>query len=70
MTCAELDRVTGELAFTVNDQSGAFLLFSKCDGRQPALLAKSGVLTRRAPSHLEQRDVDYGRAVARHIRRD
>jgi hypothetical protein len=37
-----LDRVTGELAFTVNDQSGAFLLFSKCDGRQPALLAKSG----------------------------
>ena len=31
------------------------------------LLAKSGVLTKRAPSDLEKRDVDYGRAVARHL---
>jgi hypothetical protein len=31
------------------------------------LLAKPGVLTRRTPSEQEKRDVDYGRAVARHL---
>jgi DUF1009 family protein len=31
------------------------------------LLAKPGVLTRRAPSELERRDIEYGRAVARHL---
>src|SRR4029077_11277193 len=31
------------------------------------LLAKSGVLTKRAPNEQEQKNIDYGRAVARHL---
>ncbi len=31
------------------------------------LLAQAGVLTTRAPSEQEQRDIDYGRDVARHL---
>ena len=31
------------------------------------LLAKAGVLTKRAPSEAERKNIDYGRAVARHI---
>jgi DUF1009 family protein len=31
------------------------------------LLAKAGVLTRRAPTPLEEKDIEYGRAVARHL---
>src|ERR1700689_3482709 len=31
------------------------------------LLVKSGVLTRRAPSEQERKNIDYGRAVARHM---
>jgi UDP-2,3-diacylglucosamine hydrolase len=31
------------------------------------LLAKPGVLTQRAPSEQEKKDVEYGRAVARHL---
>jgi DUF1009 family protein len=31
------------------------------------LLARAGVLTRRAPSEAEQQDILYGRAVARHV---
>jgi UDP-2,3-diacylglucosamine hydrolase len=31
------------------------------------LLAKSGVLSRRAPSEQERRDIEYGRAVARQL---
>jgi hypothetical protein len=37
-----LDRVTGELAFIANEQSGAVLLFRKRDGLPPVLVAKSG----------------------------
>src|SRR6266853_6802891 len=31
------------------------------------LLAKPGVLTRRAPTHAEQMNIDYGRQAARHL---
>jgi UDP-2,3-diacylglucosamine hydrolase len=31
------------------------------------LLAKAGVLTRRAPTPQEKKDIEYGRAVARHL---
>jgi len=31
------------------------------------LLAKSGVLTRRAPTEQERKNIDYGRTVARHL---
>ena len=31
------------------------------------LLAKAGVVTKRAPSEAEKRDIEYGRGVARHI---
>src|ERR1700730_5213213 len=31
------------------------------------LLAKAGVLTKRAPSELEKKNIAYGRAVARHL---
>ena len=31
------------------------------------LLAKAGVLTRRVPTPLEEKDIEYGRAVARHL---
>jgi hypothetical protein len=31
------------------------------------LLAKAGVLTRRAPSEQERKNIDYGRTVARHL---
>ncbi len=33
------------------------------------LLAKAGVLTKRAPSDHERRDIEYGREVARHLTR-
>jgi UDP-2,3-diacylglucosamine hydrolase len=33
------------------------------------LLAKSGVLTKRSPLEHERRDIEYGRAVARHLSR-
>jgi UDP-2,3-diacylglucosamine hydrolase len=33
------------------------------------LLAKSGVLTKRPPSEQEKKNIDYGRAVARHLAR-
>jgi DUF1009 family protein len=33
------------------------------------LLARAGVLTRRAPSEAELRDIEYGRQVARHLAR-
>jgi len=31
------------------------------------LLAKSGILTKRAPSESEKKNIDYGRSVARHL---
>jgi len=31
------------------------------------LLAKAGVLTKRTPTEQEEKDIDYGRAVARHL---
>src|SRR5438876_10237037 len=31
------------------------------------LLAKAGVLTKRAPTDPEQKDIDHGRPVARHL---
>jgi hypothetical protein len=31
------------------------------------LLAKSGILTKRAPSEAEKKNIDYGRSVARHL---
>src|SRR6185369_12636695 len=33
------------------------------------LLAKAGVLTKRAPTEQERKDIEYGRSVARHIAR-
>ena len=32
-----------------------------------SLLARAGVLTKRAPSEAERKNIDYGRAVARHL---
>ena len=58
------DSLLGAVAKVLGDEG---IVLENSTALLEPLLAKSGVLTRRAPSHLEQRDVDYGRAVARHL---
>lgn len=58
------DMLLGAVAKVLADEG--IELISSTQYLEP-LLAKPGVLTRRAPSEQEQKDIDYGRTVARAI---
>ncbi|MBV9670929.1 MAG: UDP-2,3-diacylglucosamine diphosphatase LpxI [Acidobacteriales bacterium] len=58
------DSLIGAVAKVLEDEG--IHLISSTAFLEP-LLAKPGVLTRRAPSETEQKDIAYGREVARHL---
>ena len=58
------DSLIGAVAKVLEDEG--IHLISSTSYLEP-LLAKPGVLTRRAPSEAEQKNIDYGRQVARHL---
>jgi len=58
------DALIGAVAKVLGDEG--ITLLNSTAYLEP-LLAKPGVLTRRAPDERERRDIDYGRAVARHV---
>jgi DUF1009 family protein len=58
------DSLIGAVAKVLEDEG--IHLISSTSYLEP-LLARPGVLTRRAPSDAEQKNVDYGRQVARHL---
>jgi len=58
------DSLLGAVAKVLADEG--ILLESSTSLLEP-LLAKTGVLTQRAPSEQERRNIEYGRAVARHL---
>jgi DUF1009 family protein len=58
------DALIGAVAKVLADEG--ITLLSSTAYLEP-LLAKAGVLTKRAPTVAEQADIDYGRAVGRHI---
>jgi UDP-2,3-diacylglucosamine hydrolase len=58
------DSLIGAVAKVLEDEG--IHLISSTSYLEP-LLAKPGVLTRRAPTEAEQKNVEYGRQVARHL---
>jgi DUF1009 family protein len=58
------DSLIGAVAKVLEDEG--IHLISSTSYLEP-LLARTGVLTRRAPTEAEQKNVDYGRKVARHL---
>jgi DUF1009 family protein len=58
------DSLIGAVAKVLEDEG--IHLISSTSYLEP-LLAKPGVLTRRAPSEAERKNIDYGRQVARHL---
>lgn len=58
------DALLGAVAKVLADEG---ILLENSTSLLEPLLARPGVLTRRAPSQREQADVTYGRAVARHL---
>ena len=58
------DSLIGAVAKVLEDEG--IHLISSTSYLEP-LLARPGVLTRRSPSEAEQKDIEYGRQVARHL---
>jgi DUF1009 family protein len=58
------DSLIGAVAKVLEDEG--IHLISSTSYLEP-LLARPGILTRRAPSDIEQKNVNYGRQVARHL---
>ena len=58
------DSLIGAVAKVLEDEG--IHLISSTSYLEP-LLARPGVLTRRAPTHAEQMNIDYGRQAARHL---
>ena len=58
------DALLGAVAKVLEDEG---ITLEKSTEFLEPLLAKSGVLTKRAPSEAERKNIDYGRAVARHL---
>ena len=58
------DSLIGAVAKVLADEG--ITLIRSTDLLEP-LLARAGVLTKRAPSEDERRDIEYGRAAARHL---
>jgi UDP-2,3-diacylglucosamine hydrolase len=58
------DSLLGAVAKVLADEG---ILLENSTALLEPLLAKSGVLTQRAPSEQERKNIEYGRAVARHL---
>ena len=58
------DALLGAVAKVLSDEG---ITLENSTALLEPLLAKPGVLTRRAPSDQEMKDIQYGRAVARHL---
>jgi DUF1009 family protein len=58
------DSLLGAVAKVLGDEG---IVLENSTALLEPLLAKSGVLTRRVPSDQEKKNLDYGRAVARHV---
>jgi DUF1009 family protein len=64
LTTRNTDSLIGAVARVLNDEG--ITLMNSTELLEP-LLARAGVLTRRAPGEQEQKDIDYGRRVGRHL---
>ena len=64
LTTRNTDSLIGAVAGVLNDEG--ITLMNSTELLEP-LLARAGVLTRRAPSEQEQTDIEYGRRVGRHL---
>lgn len=64
LTTRNTDSLIGAVAKVLAEEG--ITLMNSTDLLEP-LLAKAGVLTSRAPTEQELKDIDYGRAVARHL---
>src|SRR5580693_6759102 len=64
LTTRNTDSLLGAVAKVLADEG--ITLESSTSLLEP-LLAKAGVLTKRTPTEQEKKDIDYGRAVARHL---
>ncbi|MGZ4821535.1 MAG: LpxI family protein, partial [Terriglobales bacterium] len=64
LTTRNTDSLIGAVAKVLNDEG--ITLMNSTELLEP-LLARAGVLTRRAPGEQEQIDIDYGRRVGRHL---
>jgi len=58
------DSLLGAVAKVLADEG---IMLENSTSLLEPLLAKSGVLTKRAPTEQERKNIDYGRAVARHL---
>jgi UDP-2,3-diacylglucosamine hydrolase len=58
------DSLLGAVAKVLADEG---IMLENSTALLEPLLAKSGVLTRRAPSEQERKNIEYGRGVARHL---
>jgi UDP-2,3-diacylglucosamine hydrolase len=64
LTTRNTDSLLGAVAKVLGDEG---ITLESSTGLLEPLLVKSGVLTRRAPSELERKNIEYGRVVARHL---
>jgi len=64
LTTRNTDSLIGAVAKVLADEG--ITLVNSTELLEP-LLAKPGVLTKRQPTEQEKKDIDYGRAVARHL---
>jgi len=64
LTTRNTDSLIGAVAKVLNDEG--ISLMNSTELLEP-LLARPGVLTRRKPTEQEQKDVEYGRRVGRHL---
>jgi DUF1009 family protein len=64
LTTRNTDSLIGAVASVLNDEG--ITLMNSTELLEP-LLARAGVLTRRAPGEQEQTDIEYGRRVGRHL---
>ena len=64
LTTRNTDSLIGAVAKVLNDEG--ITLMNSTELLEP-LLARAGVLTRRAPGEQEQQDIEYGRRVGRHL---
>lgn len=64
LTTRNTDSLIGAVARVLNDEG--ITLMNSTELLEP-LLARAGVLTRRAPREQELTDIEYGRRVARHL---
>jgi hypothetical protein len=64
LTTRNTDSLIGAVAKVLSDEG--ITLMSSTALLEP-LMAKAGVLTKRAPTEQERKDIEYGRTVARHV---